>query len=88
MKLVGDINTETYDVEGSGGFRVDIVETEDDFEPWLYHKKHRIKERMLGSPKAKASTGKVTTKTDFLNMVRNNLMLVDYVGNYKKEYMK
>ena len=32
MKLVGDINTETYDVEGSGGFRVDIDETEDDFE--------------------------------------------------------
>ena len=88
MKLVGDIKTETYDLEWADGFRVDIVEKEDEFEAWLYHKRYGIKERMLGSPKVKASRGKVTTKADFLNMVRNNLMMVDYIGNYIEEYMK
>lgn len=44
-----EIKTTTYDC--GDGFRIDIVETDEEQEAWLYHKDYGVKELMFGVDK-------------------------------------
>ena len=73
-----DLKTTAYNV--GDGFCIDIVETDDLFEAWIYHIDYGIKEYMFGSLKS--------DKTDygvFVSMARNEFD--DYRDDYYSEYM-
>ena len=67
---------------------MDVVETANSFDAWLYHSRCGSKKLMFGVPKEQTYSGKRTSKEEFLIMVRNNLLLNNYMGNYLEEYMK
>lgn len=66
---------ETYEFDG--GFRVDIVETSDTYEAWLYHKDAGIKSLIIGGvPKNKPLTADAIAED-----------LAESIESYKKLYM-
>ena len=67
--------TETYNTDF--GFKVDIVETTEQFEAWVYHSDYGIKTMMFGSGKR--------CKEDFVQMVVGNLW--DYVKYYMDDVL-
>lgn len=84
MKPNNNIQTITFDVAlpSVPGFRVDIIETPEEFEAWLYHINIGIKEFMFGSGKEQHKN-----RTDFCEMVEVNLHSQGYIGDYINEYM-
>lgn len=78
-KVVGR-KTTTYNPEGD--WYIDIIETDDMFEAWIYLGSYGVKSLMWGSPKQQ-EYGTVTRK-DFLNMVKTNFIY--YTNGYVEEF--
>lgn len=68
------VNNEITTYEYENKICVDIVETPDDFEAWIYDKDYGIKELMWGEPKNKQ------TFEGFKKLVSANIK--NYIGNY------
>lgn len=82
MKKI-DCNTTTYDM--GDGFRLEVVETDEEHEAWIYHKDYGIKALMLGVDKHLYSHYGDYCDGYFAETVRNNLD--SYKELYKDEYM-
>lgn len=78
-KVVGR-KTTTYNPEGD--WYIDVIETDDMFEAWIYLGSYGIKSLMWGSPKQQ-EYGTVTRK-DFLDMVKTNF--ISYANGYIEEF--
>lgn len=78
-KVVGRKIT-TYNPEGD--WYIDVIETDDMFEAWIYLGSYGIKSLMWGSPKQQ-EYGTVTRK-DFLDMVKANF--ISYANGYVEEF--
>ena len=78
-KVVGR-KTTTYNPEGD--WYIDVIETDDMFEAWIYLGSYGIKSLMWGSPKQQ-EYGTVTRK-DFLDMVKANF--ISYANGYIEEF--
>ena len=78
-KVVGR-KTTTYNPEGD--WYIDVIETDDMFEAWIYLGSYGIKSLMWGSPKQQ-EYGTVTRK-DFLDMVKTNVIY--YANGYIEEF--
>ena len=72
-----NIKTETYQI--NGGFMIDIVTTDEEYDAFLYHKKNGIKSMMFGGLKKQQSY------KEFLELVEANVE--DYIPNYAEDYM-
>lgn len=77
MTLKSNVFTETFDTEYEG-FLIDIVETDTDFEAWIYQKQNGVKMFMFGIPQEQQS------KEVFLNVVKPTLL--EYIRLYLDEY--
>ena len=75
-KCIG-VSIESYHTV-NGSFMVDIVESIDSYEAYLYHIGYSVKVHMFSVDKAR------TTKEEFLYMVSVNLD--DYVDAYMEEF--
>lgn len=80
FKRVTNKKTTTYNVFGS--WYIDIVESDDMFEAWIYLKSYGIKSLMWGSPKQQEWG--VINRKEFLNMVKSNW--ADYASGYTAEF--
>lgn len=78
-KVVGR-KTTTYNPEGD--WYIDVIETDDMFEAWIYLGSYGIKSLMWGSPKQQ-EYGTVTRK-DFLDMIKTNF--ISYANGYIEEF--
>ena len=79
MKKVNN-KTTTYEYEIK--IYVDIVETPDSFEAWIYDKDYGIKELMWGEPKNNMRFNEPYTQTfeEFKKLVSTSIK--DYIGSY------
>ena len=77
-KLNNKITTYEYEIK----ICVDIVETPDSFEAWIYDKNYGIKELMWGSSKNNTRFNEPYTQTfeEFKKLVSANIE--DYIGDY------
>lgn len=80
FKRVTNKKTATYNVFGS--WYIDIIESDDMFEAWIYLKSYDIKSLMWGSPKQQEWG--VISRKEFLNMVKANW--ADYANGYIDEF--
>lgn len=80
MKRVTGRKTRTYHADGD--WYIDIVETEDEFEAWIWMGSYGVKSLMWGSPKQQVWG--IVTRKDFLDMVK--AQWADYVGGYIEEF--
>ena len=69
MKLIENIKTTTY---AEGDFRIDITETEDMLEAYIYHVGYGIKQHIIGCPK-KQSNGDDYDYDKFVDLIRWNI---------------
>jgi hypothetical protein len=69
MKLIENIKTTTY---AEGDFRIDITETEDMFEAYIYHVAYGVKNHIIGCPK-KQPNGDDYDYDKFLDTIRWNI---------------
>lgn len=79
MKKLSNYKTEAYSF--GVDFIVDIVETTDCYEAYLYEKHCSIKDLIFGMPKEQQS------KKEFINIVEANLLNDNYINDYKEEFM-
>ena len=84
MKLNSYIQTITFEIDYPSvpGFMVDIVETPEEYEAWIYHENVGIKDFMFGGPKSQSKD-----RSDFCDLVEVNLHVQDYISSYIDEYM-
>ena len=91
MKLLKDIKTKTYEVEHElyNGFMVDIVESEELFEAYLYHKNYGVKMSVFGTMKEayKEYYGKPETLNGFSELVESVLKNDNYIPMYISRYI-
>ena len=80
FKRVVGRKTTTYNPEGD--WYIDIIETDDMFEAWIYLRSYGVKSLMWGSPKQQ-EYGTVTRK-HFLDMVKTNFIY--YANGYIEEF--
>lgn len=80
MKRMTGRKTTTYQADGD--WYIDIVETEDEFEAWIWMGSCGVKSLMYGSPKQQVWG--IMTRKYFFEMVKINW--IDYVGGYTKEF--
>ena len=69
---MANVHTKTYSSDNK--FLVDVVETENDYEAWIYRKGDGIKNLMFGCPKTQQSY------SEFIELVMYNL------DTYKHDY--
>lgn len=79
-KVNNEITTYEYEIK----ICVDIVETPDSFEAWIYDKDYGIKELMWGEPKNNIRFNEPYTQTfeGFKKLVSESIK--DYIGSYYK----
>ena len=77
-KVNNEITTYEYEIK----ICVDIVETPDSFEAWIYDKDYGIKELMWGEPKNNIRFNEPYTQTfeGFKKLV--NASIKNYIGDY------
>ena len=80
FKRVVGRKTTTYNPEGD--WYIDVIETDDMFEAWIYLGSYGIKSLMWCSPKQQ-EYGTITRK-DFLDMVKTNF--ISYANGYVEEF--
>lgn len=80
-------NYKIHTYEADDGFMVDIVDKDDAFEAWIYHKDYGIKDLMWGEPKKNTIFGEPFTQTlqGFKSLVEANLEA--YAGDYREDHM-
>lgn len=78
-KVVGR-KTTTYNPEGN--WYIDIIETDDEFETWIYLKTHGIKSFLWGEPKQQMWG--TTTRKNFVDRVKERW--TDYADEYIEEF--
>lgn len=78
-KVVGR-KTTTYNPEGD--WYIDVVETDDMFEAWIYLGSYGVKSLMWGSPKQQER--ETVTRKYFLDMVKANF--ISYANGYVDEF--
>ena len=79
MKRMTIRKTTTY--QAYGDWYIDIVETDDEFEAWIWMEPYSHKSFMWGEPKEQ-SCG-TTTRKEFMSRVKT--LWSDYVGRYIDE---
>ena len=91
MKELKDIKTKTFEVEHEvyNGFMVDITESKEIFEAYLYHKDYGVKMSMFGTMKEahKEYYGKAETLSSFSETVETALQFDDYIPLYIERYI-
>lgn len=75
------IENKTYTYWVGGNFLVDIVDTPEAYEAYVYNTEYGVKEMMLGCSK------EYTTLEDFIKEVEANDILIPSIESYKEEYM-
>lgn len=80
--VLDKVNWKTNTYAFRDGFMVDIVETEDTYDCYLYHKQYGIKSSMFGLPKEYFAC-----LADVESLVLANLCEENYIKYYKEEYM-
>ena len=82
MKRMTGRKTTTYQADGD--WYIDIIETEDEFEAWIWMGSYGIKSLMWGEPKQQVWG--VVTRKDFIGRVKT--LWTDYIEGYLEDVLE
>lgn len=79
-----NVKIKTY--EYAGNYRVQVIDKDDQYEAWLYHKDYGVMDMMFGWPKVQHINGsdEPWSLKDFLGLVEGNID--SYIELYREEY--